>query len=81
MKEGQKRVKFCPKCGSTNINFTVFYRPSIWRCLDCGYEGVFMVEDCKLTEKVRKKFALEEWGIEVPEFLGSTPAWFMPPTS
>jgi ribosomal protein L37AE/L43A len=35
-----RRKKFCPKCGSTNINFAVFYRPSIWRCLDCGYEAL-----------------------------------------
>jgi DNA-directed RNA polymerase subunit M len=45
---------FCPKCGSTNINFSVFYRPSIWRCLDCGYEGAFIVEDRKLAEKKQK---------------------------
>jgi ribosomal protein L37AE/L43A len=81
MKGSQKQVKFCPKCGSTNINFAVFYRPSIWRCLDCGYEGAFMVEDCKLAEKIREKFALEELGIEVPEFLDPTPAWSTPPTS
>jgi DNA-directed RNA polymerase subunit M len=45
---------FCPRCGSTNINFSVFYRPSIWRCLDCGYEGTFIVEDSKLAEKIQK---------------------------
>lgn len=81
MKESQKRVKFCPKCGSTNINFAVFYRPSIWRCLDCGFEGAFMVEDCKLAEKIRGKFALEEWSIEVSESLVPTPAWHVFPAS
>jgi ribosomal protein L37AE/L43A len=50
------RVKFCPKCGSTNINFLVYYRPSIWRCLDCGYEGAFIVEDGKLAEKIRERY-------------------------
>jgi ribosomal protein L37AE/L43A len=51
-----ERMKYCPKCGSTNINFLVFYRPSIWKCLDCGYEGVFIVENSKLAEKIRKRY-------------------------
>src|SRR4030042_3892726 len=50
------RRKFCPKCGSMNINFLVFYRPSIWRCLDCGYEGAFIVEDSRLAEKIQKRY-------------------------
>lgn len=48
--------KFCPKCGSTNINFLVFYRPSIWKCLDCGYEGAFIMEDSRLAEKIQKRY-------------------------
>jgi ribosomal protein L37AE/L43A len=51
-----KRMKFCPKCGSTNINCLVFYRPSIWKCLDCGYEGAFIVEDGALAEKIRERY-------------------------
>ena len=50
-----RRMKFCPECGSTNINFLVFYRPSIWKCLDCGYEGALIVEDGKVAEKIRKR--------------------------
>src|SRR3972149_105436 len=49
------RRKDCPKCGSTNINFSVFYRPSIWKCLNCGYEGAFVVEDSKLAEKIQER--------------------------
>ena len=49
-----ERKKFCPKCGSTNINFSVFYRPSIWKCLDCGYEGTFILEGSKLAEEIRE---------------------------
>jgi ribosomal protein L37AE/L43A len=48
------RVKICPKCGSANINFLAYYRPSIWKCLDCGYEGAFMIEDGKLAEKIQE---------------------------
>jgi ribosomal protein L37AE/L43A len=51
-----KTVKFCPKCGSTNINLLVFYRPSMWKCLNCGYEGALMLlENDKPPEKNRKR--------------------------
>jgi len=45
-KRGDKmrRLKHCPKCGSTHLAPDVFYRPSIWRCSDCGYEGAFIIE-------------------------------------
>lgn len=51
-----KRTKFCPKCGSTNLNFLVFYRPSVWKCLDCGYESAVIVEDSKLAGKIRERY-------------------------
>jgi DNA-directed RNA polymerase subunit M len=55
-----REMKYCPKCGSTNINFLVFYRPSIWRCLDCGYEGALIVEDGKLAKKIRERYESNE---------------------
>lgn len=80
MKESQKRAKFCPKCGSPNTTFVIFFKPSIRRCLDCGYEGTFIIEDSKLAEKIRERFAdaFEELGVEVPESLGPTPPLYMP---
>jgi len=51
-----KKMKFCPKCGSTNLNFPVFYRPSVWKCLDCGYEGAVIVEDSKLAGKIQERY-------------------------
>jgi ribosomal protein S27AE len=49
-------VKFCPKCGSANINVLAFYRPSTWKCLDCGYEGAFILEDSNLAEEIGKRY-------------------------
>jgi hypothetical protein len=49
-------MKHCPKCGSTNINPLVFYRPSIWKCSDCGYEGAFIIEGSVLTEKMQEHY-------------------------
>jgi DNA-directed RNA polymerase subunit M len=48
--------KYCPKCGSPNINFLVFYRPSMWKCLNCGYEGTLIIEDKQLAEKIQKHY-------------------------
>ena len=50
------RLKFCPKCGSTNINFLAFFHPSMWKCLDCGYEGALIIEDGTVAEKIRKRY-------------------------
>ena len=46
-------MKCCPKCSSTEITFLAFYYPSIWKCLNCGYEGAFIVENGKLPEKMQ----------------------------
>jgi DNA-directed RNA polymerase subunit M len=54
------RMKFCPRCGSTNINFLIFYRPSVWKCLDCGYEGALIIEDGKVAEETRKRYQRKE---------------------
>jgi len=49
-------MKCCPKCGSTEINPAVFYRPSIWRCSDCGYEGAFIIDDCGFAGQMQGRF-------------------------
>jgi ribosomal protein S27AE len=55
-----RSMKCCPKCGSTNINFLAFYRPSVWKCLDCGYEGAFIIEDSGLAEKMQEPH-IDNW--------------------
>jgi ribosomal protein L37AE/L43A len=54
------RMKFCPKCGSTNLNVQVFYRPSIWKCLNCGYEGALILENSKQAEKLQRHQKMKE---------------------
>ena len=51
-------VKFCPKCGSTDV-FWAQGMPqfwSLWQCKNCGYHGAFILEDGNLAEKLQ-----EEW--------------------
>jgi predicted RNA-binding Zn-ribbon protein involved in translation (DUF1610 family) len=58
VKNKQKAVKFCPKCGSTNI-FWAHGLPqlwSLWECRECGYRGAFIIEDSKLAEKIKEDY-------------------------
>lgn len=58
MKSTNRSVKFCPKCGSTEI-FWASGLPqlwSVWECRECGYRGSLVVEDSKLAEKIRQDF-------------------------
>jgi predicted RNA-binding Zn-ribbon protein involved in translation (DUF1610 family) len=60
-KARKRGVKFCPKCGSTDI-FWASGLPqlwSIWECRSCGYRGALIIEDGKLAEKLREKHARE----------------------
>ncbi len=54
-----KRLKYCPKCGSSNITVVVFYRPSIWKCLNCEYEGAIVLENGSIAAKLREKSEAE----------------------
>jgi DNA-directed RNA polymerase subunit M len=54
----QKPIKFCPKCGSTDI-FWASGLPqlwSLWQCKNCGYQGAFILEDGKLALKLQEKW-------------------------
>jgi len=58
MKKPEKSVRFCPKCGSTNL-FWASGLPqlwSIWECRDCGYRGALTIEDSKLAAKIREDY-------------------------
>jgi DNA-directed RNA polymerase subunit M len=54
----EKHTKFCPKCGSHNIQWASGLPQlwSIWECKDCGYRGALVVEDGELAKKIRKRF-------------------------
>jgi DNA-directed RNA polymerase subunit M len=54
-----RRVKFCPKCGSTNIYWASGLAQlwSIWECRNCGYYGAFIVEDGRLAQKLQEDYA------------------------
>ena len=49
-------VKFCPNCGSTNIEWTLPITWSKWQCKDCGYIGALIVEDGKIADQIKKDY-------------------------
>lgn len=55
MKKGDV-MKFCPICGSPNIEWTLPQTWSRWVCKDCGYEGALIVENGELAEELRRKY-------------------------
>jgi rubredoxin len=49
-------MKFCPNCGSKNIDWVLPQTWSKYECKDCGYIGVFVIEDGKISEKIREEY-------------------------
>jgi hypothetical protein len=55
-KEKIKPVKFCPSCGSVNVKWELPQTWSVWKCWDCGYVGVFIIEDSTIAVEIRKDY-------------------------
>ncbi len=50
-------VKFCPRCGSKNVDWILPQTWSKWECKDCGWTGAFIIEDDgKIAEEIRKEY-------------------------
>ena len=57
-------MKFCPKCGSTNIEWVLPQTWSKWECRDCGYTGALIIEDGKLADELRREYLKNQSKIE-----------------
>ena len=49
-------MRFCPRCGSKNIDWILPQDWSKWECKDCGYIGAFIVEDGKIADELKKEY-------------------------
>jgi len=59
VESSDRGVKFCPKCGSTEI-FWASGLPqlwSMWECRECGYRGALVIEDSRMAEKIKRDFS------------------------
>lgn len=53
---GENNMKFCPRCGSPNVDWVLPQTWSKWECKACGWTGGFIVEDGKMAEGIRKEY-------------------------
>jgi len=53
-----KKLKFCPKCGSTRMYWASGLPQlwSIWECKECGYRGALVIEDSESAAKIRERY-------------------------
>ena len=49
-------MKFCPKCGSKNIDWVLPQTWSKYECKDCGYIGAFIIEDGEMADEIREEY-------------------------
>jgi rubredoxin len=49
-------MRFCPKCGSNNIDWVLPQTWSKYECKDCGYIGVFIIDDGEIAEEIKKEY-------------------------
>jgi len=66
-KKGLLMVKFCPRCGSKNIEWVIPHDRQKWECKDCGYIGAFIVEDGALADEIRREYLKNKNNMEENE--------------
>ena len=49
-------MKFCPNCGSHNIDWVLPHDRQKWMCKDCGYMGAFIIDDGEIAEEIKKDY-------------------------
>ncbi len=47
---------YCPRCGSSNIDWILPQDRSKYECKNCGYVGALVIEDKELADEIRQKF-------------------------
>jgi len=52
----KKGKKFCPECGSLEVDWVLPQTWSKWECKACGYIGPLIIEDGDMAEGIRKEY-------------------------
>ena len=49
------KIKFCPKCGDTDLILVAGAEIGVWRCKMCNFESsIFPEKEMKFKEKTKK---------------------------
>jgi ribosomal protein S27AE len=60
---GEKQIKFCPRCGSTDIGYLGGIATLlIQECKNCGYRGIFAEGSLELVEKIKVSYLNKKIG-------------------
>jgi len=59
--EKKKDMLYCPRCGSSNVDWILPQIWSKWVCRDCGYIGALIIEDGEIAAELRKEWK-EKYG-------------------
>ena len=49
-------MKYCPRCGSSEIEWILPQDWSKGECKKCGYIGPVIIEDAELAEQIKKDY-------------------------
>ena len=49
-------IKFCPRCGSSNVQWYLPQDSSRWECKDCGYLGPLIIESEEIAKQIQKEY-------------------------
>ena len=49
-------MKFCPRCGSNDVDWVLPQDWSKWECKTCGYIGPLIIEDGEIAEKIKEDY-------------------------
>jgi hypothetical protein len=52
-------MKFCPRCGSSNIEWVLPQTWSKWECRRCGYIGPLIIEDGVIAKELQEQYERE----------------------
>ena len=53
-------MKFCPRCGSKNIDWVLPQMWSKYECKDCGLVTPVIIEDGDMADDIRKEYLKEQ---------------------
>lgn len=51
-----RNIKYCPVCGSSNVDWELPQTWSTWKCKDCNYIGALIIEDGNIAQQIRKDY-------------------------
>jgi peptide subunit release factor 1 (eRF1) len=64
---GEGKMKYCPQCGSPNIQWLLPQDWSKWECKDCGYLGALIIENSDIAEEIRIEYKRNKKKVNIDE--------------